>query len=92
MVAKARKLSEQALDALERQVPRHASEATHSAYLRALQANQQGVLCIDEGELVRVAADGARTVLDKARPRRKVKVGEVITVRKVDDGTTDERA
>ncbi|MDH0649799.1 hypothetical protein N5D48_20295 [Pseudomonas sp. GD03858] len=92
MAAKAKKVSERDLDALEQQIPLHASEATHSAYLRALQANQGGVLCVDEGELVRVGADGARTVLGKAGPRRKVRVGEVISVRRVDDETAGGRA
>lgn len=92
MTAKARKVSEPELDALEQTVPEHAREATLSAYQRALQMSQQGVLTTDDGELVRVNADGARTVLAKAGPRRRVKLGEVVTVRKVDDSSADERA
>lgn len=83
MPAKAKKLTEQQLDVLERQVPLHASEATRQAYLRALQGSGEGVLHTDGGELVRIDAQGARQVVAKARPRRKVDVGQTISVRKV---------
>lgn len=92
MVKKAKNISDHDLDVLERQVPRHASEATYSAHLRALSANQQGILCTEGEELVRITADGKRTLLDQLKPKRRVKVGEVITVRKVASGKADERA
>lgn len=92
MAKKAKKVSDQDLDALERQVPGHASEATYAAYLRALSASQQGILLTEGAELVRVTANGERTVVDQVKPRRRVKVGEVITVRKVDADKADERA
>lgn len=81
-----------AIDALESLIPEHASKATHSAHIRALAASARGVLCVDAGELVRVSQDGSRTVIAKAKPRRKVTVGEVITVRKVEAQTADGRA
>ncbi|MGE7989647.1 hypothetical protein ACQKPE_01060 [Pseudomonas sp. NPDC089554] len=92
MVKKAKKVSDHDLDILEQQVPRHASEATYSAHLRALSANRQGILCIEGAELVRITADGTRTLLDHVKPKRRVKVGEVITVRKVAGAKADERA
>lgn len=45
-----------AMTPLEQTVPEHAREATLSAYQRALQVSQQGVLTTDDGELVRVSA------------------------------------
>jgi len=83
MAAKAKQANETELDALEQLIPECATEATHSAYLRALQSSRHGVLRTDDGHLVRVAADGSKTVVAKAKPRRKVNVGEKISVRKV---------
>ena len=77
-------VSEAEVDDLERLVPAKARDATLSAYLRALSTTQAGVLRTDAGDLVRVAKDGTKTVVAKARPKRKVKVGEVIEVRRVD--------
>lgn len=77
-------VSEAEVDDLERLVPAKARDATLSAYLRALSMTQAGVLRTDAGDLVRVAKDGTKTVVAKARPKRKVKVGEVIEVRRVD--------
>ncbi|MBI6684879.1 hypothetical protein [Pseudomonas viridiflava] len=77
-------VSEAEVDDLERLVPAKARAATLSAYLRALSMTQAGVLRTDAGDLVRVAKDGTKTVVAKARPKRKVKVGEVIEVRRVD--------
>jgi hypothetical protein len=79
-------VSDSELDILESQVPGLASTATHVAHVRALAANPQGVLCIDAGNLVRISQDGNKTVVAKAKPRHRVKVGEVITVRRVDAG------
>lgn len=92
MVKKAKKISDHDLDILEQQIPRHASEATYSAHLRALSANLQGILCTEGGELVRITADGERTLLEHIKPKRRVKVGEVIAVRKVNGGKADKRA
>ncbi|MDU9390007.1 hypothetical protein ACIP1T_24935 [Pseudomonas japonica] len=80
------------LDTLERQVPRHAWNATHNAYTRALAASPEGVLCVESGNLVRVSQDGEKVVVGKAKPRRKVKVGEVITVRLVERTSPDAQA
>ncbi|RMT78236.1 hypothetical protein [Pseudomonas viridiflava] len=76
-------VSETEVDDLERLVPGKAKQATLSAYLRAVSVTQAGVLRTDAGDLVRVASDGTKTVVAKAKPKRKVKVGEVITVRRV---------
>jgi hypothetical protein len=84
--------AESDIDALEQEVPRLASEATHSAYLRALLVSEQGVLRTDDGNLVRVSPDGVKTIVARAKPRRKVKVGEVITVRKVKGKSAGEGA
>ncbi|NIE73175.1 hypothetical protein F3J44_19265 [Pantoea sp. Tr-811] len=88
MAVKAKPVSERELDALEASIPALASEATHSAHLRALQASPRGVLRTEDGNLVRVSADGAKTIVAKAKPRRKVKVGETISVRKVSETPT----
>lgn len=88
MAAKAKQATETELDALEQLIPDFAAEATHSAYLRALQVSRHGVLRTDDGHLVRVAADGSRTVVAKAKPRRKVNIGEKISVRKVSENPT----
>jgi hypothetical protein len=84
MNEKANKVSDPEMDALERLVPAQARLATQSAYTRALSVSRRGVLCIDAGDLVRVSYDGSKTVVAKAKPRRKVTIGEVITVRRVD--------
>lgn len=71
------------LDDMERHVPELAHGATFSAHSRALAASPRGVLTIEAGNLVRVTRDGRKTVIAKAKPRRKVKLGEVITVRRI---------
>lgn len=88
MTTKPNAVSDQELDALESQVPNQARAATYIAYSRALAANPQGVLCIDAGNLVRVFQDGKKTIIAKAKPRHKVKVGEIITVRRVEERTS----
>jgi uncharacterized protein with gpF-like domain len=85
MAAKDKLATETELDTLEQLIPDCATEATHSAYLRALQVSRQGVLRTDDGHLVRVAADGSKTVVAKAKPRRRVNIGEKISVRKVSE-------
>jgi hypothetical protein len=79
------------LDALERQVPDLAEIATKTAYARALLVSDS-VLRVDSGDLVRMSLDGSRTVVAQAKPRRKVKVGEVITVRRIADQSAAGRA
>ncbi|HGA2315654.1 TPA: hypothetical protein ACIRVE_000148 [Pseudomonas putida] len=85
MAAKAKPATESELDALEQLIPDCATEATHCAYLRALQVSRNGVLRTDDGHLVRVAADGSKTVVAEAKPRRKVTIGEKVSVRKVSE-------
>lgn len=91
MTARTKKLSEEEIDALERQVPDLAKKATKAANTRALLVSDS-VLQVDSGDLVRVSADGTKTVVGKAKPRRKVRVGEVITVRRIDDQAVGDRA
>ncbi|MGX0958555.1 hypothetical protein AB7M18_004683 [Pseudomonas viridiflava] len=87
MSKNSKSVSEAEVDDLERLVPDKAKDATLSAYLRALSMTQAGVLRTDAGDLVRVARDGTKTVVAKARPKRKVKVGEVIAVRRINAQT-----
>lgn len=81
-MVKATDLSDKELDALERLVPGVAKEATSIAYTRALEVSSS-VLCVDSGDLVRVSVDGSKTFISKTKPRRKVRVGEIITVRRI---------
>ena len=60
-----------------------AKEATWLAYERAL-SSSQGVLLIKDGHLVRVLYDGTKELVAKAEPRRKVKVGKAVLVRRAD--------
>ncbi|MHC8354511.1 hypothetical protein ACYZTL_04540 [Pseudomonas sp. LB3P81] len=91
MTAKTKKLSDKEMDALERQIPDLAQIATKTAYARALLVSDS-VLRVDSGDLVWISLDGSKTVVAKAKPRRKVKVGEVITVRRIEDQTAGGRA
>ncbi|CAI8756406.1 CDC48_N domain-containing protein [Pseudomonas sp. IT-P253] len=91
MTSKPKKLSDKEMDALELQIPELAQRATEAAYARALLVSDS-VLCVDSDDLVRISLDGSKTVVAKAKPRRKVKVGEVITVRRIDDQTAGDRA
>ena len=91
MIVKAKKLSDQEIDVLEREVPDLAKMATMTAYARALLVSNS-VLRVDSGDLVRVSPDGNITFVAKAKPRRKVKVGEVITVRRVEGKAAGGRA
>jgi hypothetical protein len=91
MTAKTKKLSDEEMDALECQIPDLAEIATKTAYARALLVSDS-VLRVDSGDLVRMSLDGSKKVVAKAKPRRKVKVGEVITVRRIEDQTAAGRA
>jgi hypothetical protein len=75
-------VSEPDMEALERTVPALAQKATSVAYVRALGSRDQ-VLRVDAGDLVRVSASGVKTLIAKAKPRRKVTVGEVVAVRRM---------
>ena len=90
MTVKAKKLSDKEMDALERQISDLAKMATMSAYARALSVSGS-VLRVDSGDLVWMSLDGSKTFVAKAKPRRKVKVGEVITVRRVEVQATSGR-
>ncbi|WWG67884.1 hypothetical protein VRB21_09680 [Pseudomonas poae] len=58
-----KQVSDREIDALELLVPAQARKATLSAYFRALSVSQRGVLCMDEGSLVRVSQDGSKTLV-----------------------------
>jgi hypothetical protein len=76
-------ISEIEMNALEALIPAQARKATHDAFQRALQERPTGVLCIDEGYLVRRLHDGTKIIKARAKPRRKVVIDQVVTVRKV---------
>lgn len=84
MKAKAKeKHTENGMEASDFMIANKAMEATRCAYARALQLSSQGVLRIKNGDLVRVLSDGTTTLVRKAKPHRKVTVGQVVTVRSV---------
>lgn len=91
MTARTEELSDEEMDALERQIPELARIATKAAYASALLVSES-VLVVDSGNLVKVSNDGSKTVIAKAQPRRKVRVGEVITVHRFGDHVDDERS
>ena len=77
--------SDAEIETLERLIPSQARKATHEAFIHALIASPKGVLCIEAGYLVRRLPDGTRIIQSKAKPRRKVNVGQVVDVRKISD-------
>lgn len=79
-------LSEQAISNLEEQIPDVAQSATRTAHLRALAAGYT-VLKVEGAFIVASQADGSRQVLGETKPRRRVKLGEVMNVRRVDSST-----
>ena len=83
MIVKPTKLTDREIDVLERIIPAQAKLATKAAYIRALSVSNS-VLIIDSGDLVRVSPDGSKTFVAKSKPRRKVTVGETITVRRLE--------
>ncbi|CAI8873343.1 hypothetical protein [Pseudomonas sp. IT-P218] len=91
MIVTTKTLSDQEMDVLEREVPDLAKMATMTAYARTLLVSSS-VLRVDSGDLVRVSPDGNKVFVAKAKPRRKVKLGEVITVRRVEGKTAVGRA
>lgn len=84
-------LTEEEIDALEHQIPHIARVATKAAYEQALEVSER-VLCVDSGNLVWASRDSSKTFVAKAQPRRKVKVGQVITVRRFGVHVDDEGA
>ncbi|HEY1026015.1 MAG TPA: hypothetical protein VGE28_00140 [Pseudomonas sp.] len=93
MEAKAKeKHIQNGMDASDSMIADKAMEATRCAYARALQLSSQGVLRIKSGDLVRVLNDGSTTLVRKAKPHRKVTVGQVVTVRSVKSQTAGHSA
>ncbi|MBC3951089.1 hypothetical protein [Pseudomonas folii] len=76
-------LSEKAMDNLEGHIPEIAAGATYAAYVRAL-ASGHTVLRVQGGDVVESNAEGSHRVVASAKPRRKVRIGEVIKVRRLD--------
>lgn len=84
MKAKAKeKHIQNGMEAPDFMIATKAMEATRCAYARALRLSSQGVLRIKNGDLVRVLSDGSTTLVRKAKPHRKVTIGQVVTVRSV---------
>lgn len=75
-------LSEKAMENLEGHIPEMAAGATYAAYVRAL-ASGHTVLRVRGADVVESSADGTHRVVAAAKPRRKVTVGEVIKVRRL---------
>ncbi|CAI3799622.1 hypothetical protein GLGCALEP_02397 [Pseudomonas sp. MM221] len=92
MTEKVENVSEAELDALEEQVPQQAVKATHHAYLQALKISPCGVVCVEDGKLVRTLANGTKATVGLAKPRRKVNLGHPVAVRKANQAPTDEGA
>lgn len=77
------KLSEKAIENLEGHIPEIAASATSAAYYRALAAGHT-VVQVQGMNVVASDADGNIHVIAEAKPRRKVTVGQVIKVRRLD--------
>lgn len=76
-------LSEKAIDNLEVSIPQTAACATYAAYVRALAAGHT-VLRVEGSNIVAASAEGVVRVVNKTKPRRKVTVGEVVKVRRLE--------
>ena len=76
-------LSEQAMENLEASIAQTAAGATYAAYVRALAAGRT-VVRVEGSEIVASSAEGILHVVTKAKPRRKVSMGQVIKVRRID--------
>lgn len=80
-----KKLSEEAISNLETRIPEMAAGATSAAYFRALAAGHT-VLRVQGTNVVESHADGTVRVIAPTKPRRKVTVGQVIKVRRMNVG------
>ncbi|GFM62413.1 hypothetical protein K5D38_23705 [Pseudomonas cichorii] len=78
-----KKLSEEAIENLEGHIPEIAASATSAAYYRALAAGHT-VVQVKGLNIVAFDADGNTHIIAAAKPRRKVAVGQVIKVRRLD--------
>lgn len=81
-------LSEKAIQNLEALIPDLAAAATRAAYNRAL-ASGHAVLRVEGCQIVAVTAEGITRVVGEVAPRRKVSVGEAITVCRRSTFTSD---
>ena len=77
-----KKLSEEAISNLEAHIPEMAAGATSAAYFRALAAGHT-VLQVQGTNVVALDADGTTRIVATAKPRRKVTVGKVVKVRRL---------
>lgn len=82
MIVEIQKFSDTEIELLEQQVPNLAKLATNIAYARAFLVSNR-VLRVASGYLVWESSDGTKTVIAKAQRRRKVNMGEVISVRRL---------
>lgn len=76
-------LSDRTIEYLEALIPEKAAAATHTAYVRALAAGRT-VLKVEGSNVIALSAKGVQEVIGPVKPRRKVIVGEVIKVRRLD--------
>ncbi|GFM80801.1 hypothetical protein PSCICN_14930 [Pseudomonas cichorii] len=77
------KLSEEAIENLEGHIPEIAASATSAAYYRALAAGHT-VVQVKGMNVVASDADGNTRVIAATKPRRKVTIGKIIKVRRLD--------
>lgn len=82
MPAKKKALNEKEIAKLESMIPEVAVSATRSAHFRALSTGM-AVMGVLGQDLVETSADGSVRVVGKAKPRRKVTVGQVVTVQRM---------
>lgn len=82
MAAKKSLLSEKEIEQQEGYIPVVAASATRAAHFRALTSGLK-VLQTRGANLIEASADGSITVVGKAKPKRKVIVGQVVAVRRV---------
>lgn len=82
MAAKKSLLSEKEIEQQESFIPVVAASATRAAHFRALTSGLE-VLQVRGANLIEARADGSITVVGKAKPKRKVTVGQVVAVRRV---------
>ncbi|VXC27049.1 conserved hypothetical protein [Pseudomonas sp. 8Z] len=79
---KKKSLSEKEIAKLESMIPDVAVRATRSAHSRALSTGM-AVMGVLGRDLVETSADGSVRIVGKAKPRRKVTVGQVVTVQRM---------
>ena len=82
MAAKKSLLSEKEIETQEGYIPFVAASATRAAHFRALTSGLS-VLQLKGGNFIEARADGSITEVGKAKPSRKVTVGQIVSVRRL---------